>query len=108
MMVARPQGESDPFCKPPVLKKLPGDSDGPAGITVRLKVWLNAPTAAVTVTGPLVPPACTVTCARPLVSVLTVAAERVPGPVIEKLTGLFETGWPVLPFTWTTRGCAKP
>src|SRR5258707_8012633 len=104
MIVATLQGEIAPRWKSAPFTKLLAVRLGPGGITLRAKACENVPACAVTVTLPGVEPAFTLTWARPAELVFTVLAERVPGPVIEKATGKFASGCPVLPLTCTTRG----
>src|SRR5579872_4920509 len=86
-IVAMLQGEIEPFWKSAPFTKLLAVICGPGGDTVREKVTgARLPALAVTVTAPAVPPACTVTCARPLPSVVTLEEESVAGPLTEKFT----------------------
>src|SRR5882757_5153387 len=109
MMVAMLQGESAPRWKSAPLTKPPADRLGPGGITLSVKLCVNVPAEAVTVTVPGVAPAVAVAviCARPFEPVLAVEAERVAGPETLKDTGKLATGWPLLPLTCTTNGEAK-
>jgi hypothetical protein len=72
-----------------------------------LKVALNVPAVAVTVTGPGVPPAVTVTEASPAAFVVALVAPSVAGPLTEKLTVAFCTAFPEGSTTRTTSGAAN-
>src|SRR5215467_12182074 len=106
MIVAMLQGESEPRWKSAPFRKLLGFSEGPGGVTVRLKVWLNPRALAVTLTAPEVALAATVIEAWPLLPVLTVVAERIAGPVTLNCTGM-PTAVPLFAVSSTTKGEGK-
>src|ERR1019366_5810192 len=74
---------------------------------VSVKVCEKVPLKALTVTVPEVVPAVTVILAWPLASVRAKSAERVAPPLTRKLTGTFDSGWPLVPMTCTTSGAPK-
>ena len=73
---------------------------------MRLKVTLNEPTVAVTVTAPGAEPAVAVTWATPLALVLALLAESVAGPLTENVIGT-ATAEPLLVANCTASGVAK-
>src|SRR5579883_1461852 len=107
-IVAKLHGEMLPCCRSAPFRNPDTVSDGPGGMTVRLKLAgvLTPATEAVTVTLPGVEPAVTFTCATPLLLVFTVVAESVAGPLTLNCTGTFAA----VPFeaeTCTTSGLVK-
>src|ERR1019366_1336918 len=75
---------------------------------VSVKVWKKFPMIALMATGPGTLPAVTVIFAWPLPSVSAEIVERVAVPLeTRKLTGWFDTVWPLLPLTCTTSGAPK-
>src|ERR1019366_7823925 len=107
--VTRPHGERAPILvSPPALKKLLEERAGPGGMTVSVKdcekVWM----AALTVTGPGVVPAVTVTLAWPFPKVRAESVESTAAPLVTaKPMGWFARGWPLVPITCTTRSAGN-
>src|ERR1035437_9242142 len=106
--VTRLHGERAPILLlPPALQKPLLFRAGPGGMMVSVKVCEKVPLKALTVTVPAVVPAVTVILAWPLASVRAESAERVALPLTRKLTGTFDSGWPLVPMTCTTSGAPK-
>src|SRR5271157_2976081 len=103
----RPHGDSEFGWRSAPLTKFPAVIVGAGGVTARENVWLATPaTDATTVAAPWALSAVTFTCARPLLSVVAVVADRDTGPLEENCT-VTPTAGPLLVDTCTTSGCAN-
>src|ERR1022692_969636 len=92
--VTRPHGERATIrASPPALKKLSEERAGPGGMTVSVKYCEKVWMAALTVTGPGVVPAVTVTRAWPVASVRAESVESTAAPLVTaKPMGWFARG----------------
>jgi hypothetical protein len=106
LIMARLQGERNPTWRLAPLRKLEGEIWGPGGETFRLKVTEYPLAVAVTVAGPDAKPAVTLIDACPLLLVVAEPAERLIGPVLEKLT-VYPGTAPAVLFTSTVKGSPR-